>query len=100
MGTNQGELVSSKGAAPIMEQRKAVQCTTTYRGHTSTPRCKVAGSWVGGTRFDEELGGLLLLRLRMVTLIALLPSLLFLIRNLIETERPLPATYLHATLVV
>jgi serine/threonine-protein kinase len=81
-----------------MDQRHAIQRTTTFGGPSSAPRCRVAGSWVGGSRFDEELASLLLLRLRMVTLIALVPSLLFLVRNLFDGSRPLPATALHAIL--
>src|SRR2546430_16361873 len=83
-----------------MEPRSAIQRTTTYRSPSGPSRCKVAGSWAAGSGFDEQLAGLLLVRLRVVTLIALLPSLLFLVRNLLEAPSPPPprqqlALFLH-----
>ncbi len=79
-----------------MQPRNAVQRaalggpTVAYRAPSPPPRCKVSAHW-GTSRFAEEVGGLLLRRLRVVALIALLPSFLFLLRHLLEAPRPLPA---------
>jgi serine/threonine-protein kinase len=69
--------------------------TTAYRGPTPggaaapASRCRVAGSWAEGSGYHAEVAALLLRRLRVVTLIALLPSLLFQLRNLIALPWPL-----------
>jgi serine/threonine-protein kinase len=46
------------------------------------PRCRVVGSWVTGSQFFGAVSQLLLSRLRIVSLIALVPTLLFLTRRL------------------
>jgi serine/threonine-protein kinase len=60
--------------------------TVAYRppAEARPSRCRVLGAWATGSVFHGAIGGLLLHRLRMVTLLTLVPSLLILCRNLIE----------------
>jgi len=53
----------------------------------SLPRCRVATLPVAPSRFEGQVTALLANRLRIVTLIVLAPSLVFLARNLLEPQR-------------
>lgn len=61
------------------------------RDHPSPTHCRAAAAGGTGTQFSEELAGLLQARLRVVTLIALTPTLLFLLRDLFDPDRRDPA---------
>jgi serine/threonine-protein kinase len=77
------------GVRPLLNQP-----TEVYRpappADKRASRCRVAGHWASGSQFFGEISALLLYRLRVVTLIVLVPSLLFLLRNLLAVPRPLP----------
>jgi serine/threonine-protein kinase len=74
-----------QGGVRPLPRGSGFDLTTPYRGPDgSVSRCRVAGDRACGSAFQGELASLLLRRLRTVTLIALLPSLLFLVRGLIE----------------
>jgi serine/threonine-protein kinase len=49
------------------------------------PRCRVAGSWAASSLYRGEVGQLLLNRLRLASVITLLPLFLFLVRHLTES---------------
>src|SRR5579884_4357684 len=61
--------------------------TAGQAGKERRTRCFVGGNLAEGSRFARELGHLLHRRLRVVALIALVPLVLFLIRNMIEEHR-------------
>ncbi|MFO0845149.1 MAG: serine/threonine-protein kinase [Gemmataceae bacterium] len=54
--------------------------------HPSPTHCRAAAACGAGTQYAEELGRLLHARLRVVTLIALTPTLLFLLRELTDAS--------------
>jgi serine/threonine-protein kinase len=62
-------------------------------------RCKVSGSRAGESKLEGEIADLLLRRLRIVTLIALLPSFLFLVRNLFDPP-PMPHREMQLGLIL
>ncbi|MFO0880397.1 MAG: serine/threonine-protein kinase [Gemmataceae bacterium] len=55
--------------------------------HSNPTHCRVGG-WAGGSQYTLELGRLLQSRLRIVSLIALIPLGLFLVRRLTEADPP------------
>jgi serine/threonine-protein kinase len=73
--------------------------TTAYPDGSTPPgrrasRCRIALGSVSGTQFRGELECLLRRRLRTVTLITLLPGVIFFVRNLVEPHRDAMVTHL------
>jgi serine/threonine-protein kinase len=80
-----------KPPPPISTRQDGV--TTAYspslaRSGRRTPRCRVAMSIAGGSAFVGALEGLLHRRLLFVALLTLVPSLIFLVRNLLDRNLP------------
>jgi tRNA A-37 threonylcarbamoyl transferase component Bud32 len=80
-----------KHPPPLPVQRRSAETPlslTDLRSGSRPPRCRVAMSLCAGSAFQSDLSSLLRSRLLFVALLTLAPSLIFFIRNLVDTNLP------------